>query len=326
MAEGKWIDGLEDDTPATDAARHVLDVRLHAVRDHLPRALFEAEQDIEHIHRLRVATRRAGAALRIFKDFLPKKLHQRMAGDLRLVRRAAGEARDWDVFTGSLGERLRQASAAEQPGLDLLMGLSHANRWTAQSHLQEAAQKPLGRMKSRIKETLAGVRASSKTEGEMGFKDLAGPRLASLLEDFEAAAASELADYAHLHRVRILGKRLRYAMEIFAGCFDPVLREEYYPAVERMQDMLGLANDSHVARKRLEMIRDWVRLRDPQGYERYRPGMDGLILFHQERLPRQRAEFERWWAAWRRSGAERGLARLLASASGEAERLPRTVA
>jgi CHAD domain-containing protein len=52
------------------------------------------------------------------------------------------------------------------------------------------------------------------------------------------------------HRVRILGKRLRYAMEIFADCFPPEFNEQYYPTVEEMQEILGRANDSHVACER----------------------------------------------------------------------------
>ena len=43
--------------------------------------------------------------------------------------------------------------------------------------------------------------------------------------------------------MRILGKRLRYAMEMFADCFGPAFREELYPAVEQMQEILGRANE-----------------------------------------------------------------------------------
>ncbi len=66
MADGKWLLGLRDDMPVVAAVRHVLMARLSPVREHLTSAVFQADEDPEHVHQLRVATRRAGAALRIF--------------------------------------------------------------------------------------------------------------------------------------------------------------------------------------------------------------------------------------------------------------------
>src|SRR4051812_19790464 len=98
MADGKWISDLRCDTPLTDAARRVLTVRLEVVRDHLPLAAPHADEDVEHVHQPRVGPRRAGAALDIFKDCLPDKVYKSTRKRLRRVRRAAGAARDWDVF------------------------------------------------------------------------------------------------------------------------------------------------------------------------------------------------------------------------------------
>src|SRR5207247_467787 len=83
----------------------------------------------------------------------------------------------------------------------------------------------------------------------------------------------------------ILGKQLRYAMEVFADCFSVVFREEIYPRVEEMQEVLGNANDSHVAGQRLGTLRDRVRLKWPEDWKRYQPGFDALLRFHRRRLP-----------------------------------------
>src|SRR5436853_7153420 len=117
MADGKWITYVRPDTALTEAARHVLFVRLQVVCDYLPRAMYEADRDPENVHQLRVGTRRAGAALRIFRDCLPDKVFKKARRRLRRLRRAAGVARDWDVFREDLGERRRQEAADEQPGL-----------------------------------------------------------------------------------------------------------------------------------------------------------------------------------------------------------------
>src|SRR6476659_4735118 len=101
-ASGKWIDGIDADMPGDKAARRSLEPRLTIVAQSLPLAAHLAEHDIEHVHRLRVATRRAWAALKLYKDLLPSKPGRWMKKRLRKIRHAAGEARDLDV----LGQRL----------------------------------------------------------------------------------------------------------------------------------------------------------------------------------------------------------------------------
>src|SRR3712207_1913020 len=102
MADGKWISELTATTPLDDAARRVLTVRLGVVGHYLPLAVREADHDTEHVHQLRVGTRRARAALDLFACCLPDKVYRRARKQLRRLRRAAGAARDWDVFREGL--------------------------------------------------------------------------------------------------------------------------------------------------------------------------------------------------------------------------------
>src|SRR5438132_5572089 len=111
LAGGKWIPDLKAETPVADAARHTLTLRLEVVREYLPLALHEADKDPEHVHQLRVGTRRARAALDIFALCLPQKAYKSARKLLRRLRRAAGEARDWDVFlAGLVGWESRRGS------------------------------------------------------------------------------------------------------------------------------------------------------------------------------------------------------------------------
>ena len=80
------ISDLTAETPVADAARHALTVRLEVVRDYLPLALHEAEKDPEHVHQLRVGTRRARAALDIFSFCLPQKAYRTAKKALRGLR------------------------------------------------------------------------------------------------------------------------------------------------------------------------------------------------------------------------------------------------
>lgn len=53
--------------------------------------------DIEHIHRMRVASRRLRAALPLFVDCFPKKEYANGMKEVRQITRSLGRARDLDV-------------------------------------------------------------------------------------------------------------------------------------------------------------------------------------------------------------------------------------
>ena len=82
----------------------------------------EADRDPEYVHQLRVATRRADAALRIFAPCLPGKVHKKARHRLRRLRQAAGAAHDWDVFLLGITERRAKQPEKDQHGLNFLFG------------------------------------------------------------------------------------------------------------------------------------------------------------------------------------------------------------
>src|SRR5439155_26079578 len=202
MAEGKWITDLTPETPLEDAARRVLTVRLEVVHEYLPLALERWTEDSEHVHQLRVGTRRAGAALAIFEPCLPRKVFKRVRKRLRKVRRAAGEARDWDVFTLTLAEREAKAAAAHRPGLDLLIGYSNGQRVAAQAALSEASPDAPFDFEKVLTRAVGAVRAP-RGRSLRALRDLAQPWLGDLLERLHEAASSNLDQYEQLHKVRI---------------------------------------------------------------------------------------------------------------------------
>jgi CHAD domain-containing protein len=304
----KWISDLVGDMSMPAAARRVLDVRLRSVGERLPLALHHAEEDREHVHQLRVSTRRAGAAVRIFSECLPHKEGRAIAKALKRIRRAAGAARDWDVFQIMVAERLARATAAQKPAFDLLLGMSHGQRAAAQEKLAKLSEFAEESYAPLVQATLAAVDDASVTTT---LRSQAVPLLGDLLRELDAAAAEDLANYERLHQVRILGKQLRYAMEIFATCFEAAFREKIYPAVEEMQEILGCANDSFVAMQRLHEIRARLEMTQAKQWPRYRPGLEALLRSHQRRLPEQRRLFLEWWSKWQTSGMEKRLEKML---------------
>jgi CHAD domain-containing protein len=306
MADGKWISGLHPDMPLKAAALHVLSVRLEVVRDYLPKAAREAEADPEHVHQLRVGTRRADAALRIFRDCLPRRVYRDARQRLRTIRRTAGAARDQDVFLIDLQQRVGEASVEEIPGLDFLSGYTLGQRDAVQVNLEVMEANPEKPFVEFMVSTL-GELNDPHHDGKLELIDLARALLSQLLGKLHEAATGDLKDYSHLHQVRIAGKRLRYALEVFADCFGPALRERLYPLIEEMQDILGRANDSHIAAGRLSALRG--RIKSWEGaWERLEPGVMGMLRFHQRRLPQERRRFLKWWERWCAAGAEAVLA------------------
>jgi CHAD domain-containing protein len=316
MAHGKWISDLKPDTPLAEAARHVLFVRLQVVRDYLPRAALESDKDIEYVHQLRVGTRRADAAMRIFADCLSKKDYRKARRRLKKVRRAAGAARDWDVCLADLLEREQKADAKHRGGLDFLIGYALGQRTASHAELEAVYQEESPTYETFLVHTIDSIQPPNGQPAPAILVDLARPMLFDRLKELEQAALGDLSDYTQLHQVRIAGKRLRYAMEVFADCFDPEFRESLYPRIEQLQEILGRANDSHVAAERLIDLRERLQTACPSAWPRLQPGFEQLLRAHQRRLPQERRRFLKWWSQWHPTGSEAVMTSLLTPLSG----------
>ncbi len=312
MADDKWIAELRAEMPLVEAARIALERRLPIVRERLPAAVFQSAEDVEHVHQLRVSTRRAAAALRIFTDCLPARLHKRTRQSLRRIRRSAGEARDWDVFLEMIEGRMSRAANTHRPGLIFLAGVAQSRRLAAQEHLVAAHADEAGPFAGWIDEVLHTLIQAKP--GDSTVRSLAQSMLPTLLRELHAATQGDLNEYEALHQIRILGKQLRYAMELLANCFPPEFREVHYAAVVEMQEILGLANDSWTAWKWLDDLRRQMAGRERRYWKSCTTGIDALSRFHEQRLLTQRRKFETWWRAWQKTGAEEAFAEMLRTA------------
>ncbi len=310
MSDGKWLRDLTPDMPVVAAARQTLLARLHPVRERLPPAVFQADEDPEFIHQLRVSTRRAGAALQIFAACLPTRLYNKTRKKLRGIRRAAGAARDGDVFLEALSQRRVRATAAQLPGIDVLFGITQGQRMAAQQALVQAVQKGRLDLETLINKTMGALEHPANLPRAFSLRDLAIPLLTTQLAQLDKAARGDLKNNEHLHQVRIAGKKLRYAMEVFCSCFEKSFAQKYYPAVEDMQEILGHANDSRVAIERLEASRARLQASQRSLWPRYQPGLEAVLRYHQRNLPQKRRQFVEWWHDWQQSGAEQAFASL----------------
>jgi CHAD domain-containing protein len=298
MADGKWIAGLSAGMPIAEAAKAVLDARFAVVRRYLPLAVERPHEDSEYVHQLRVGTRRSGAALRVFEDALPRKPLKETKRALRALRRAAGGARDWDVFLASLPDAKAFAAVSAKPALDFLIGYAFGERAAAQERLVAAASEAGPLFTEQSSELPERARAPQEDEAPANFGALASIQMGALFREFTSAVEANPGEPESLHALRIVGKRVRYAIEIFADCFPPVMKESVYPAVEHVQELLGDIQDATVGMKRLEGIRSTVQSVMPKQLSRVRKGLDGWNAAMRARVPAGKKAFASWRADW----------------------------
>jgi CHAD domain-containing protein len=81
-----------------DAATISIKESIAAVLRWLKLAAAERDNDVENVHQLRVAIRRAAAALKLFEDFLPAGCTRKLLRQLKKLRKTAGPIRDNDIL------------------------------------------------------------------------------------------------------------------------------------------------------------------------------------------------------------------------------------
>ncbi len=312
MFQSKWISDLRATTPVADAARRVLTLRLEGVRDCLGYALREPGRDPEFVHQLRVATRRASAALEIFAECLPLKVYRTARCLIRDIRRAAGKARDWDVFLAQLTDDADQLAADERATVDMLVGYALAHRLPAQEGIEECCRDyPFG-FERCMAETIGAIGYHSV--GRTPLASFARPLLGRLFDELKQAALRDRNDYRHLHGTRIVGKRLRYTIEMFIDCFGPALRTTLYPAIAEMQEVLGDVNDHFNAVQLYAALGTKLGVfLSPYG-RRYQAFVDRLKARRHAQLQEGCLRFQLWWENWQKAEIQVTIGELLSSA------------
>jgi CHAD domain-containing protein len=284
----KWISGATAQQPVTEVARKSLRARLRVVWHYAPLAAHKANKDIEYVHQLRVASRRAKAAMELYAELLPPKRARAVNKLLRDLRKAAGEARDLDVLAGRLSEL---ASPDPQGPLQCVLLEIKAQRKLAQPPLlhgyQRASDKDLPQLTLRL---LSKIRCQDPVPN---LADFGRNKFKPMVEAFFAAAAADLSDAAALHRMRISGKQVRYAIELLAGAFDDSFRQQLYPVFGDIQERLGAINDHVTA---IALLTQWSeRTEHPER----QAALEQLAVDEKLRLDEAMGRFQAWWTAQR---------------------------
>src|SRR5262249_14919984 len=128
------------------------------------------------------------------------------------------------------------------------------------------------------------------------------------------AALDGEADDDRLHQLRIVGKELRYALELFVDCYDAAVRDEIYPAVEKLQDILGDANDARQALGLIEGLKIQLAATRPDLDRQIGRHLKALAAALHKRMAEQRKKLDRWRKQWPDLRAAERLGRPLPAA------------
>ena len=287
--------------PLAEAGRKIL--RFHFARMLDREAGTRSGEDIEDLHRMRVATRRMRAAWRLFGDAYRPRAERRYVRELRAVAPASARcatstscSRTWPPTSRPIRPRRARRS---QP---------LAVAWQEQ---RETARTEHGRRCSTRAPTAASSTTTSPSSRPTApprgpstprkpsrVRDTATSRIWGAYEQVRAYDATlAWADVATIHQLRIAVKRLRYSLEFFREVLGPE-SGSLIERVTRLQDHLGLLNDADVAARlaREFLVASAARLPPPtiEAVGRYLGARDRDVARLRRSLP----------AAWRPLAAE----------------------
>lgn len=286
--------------PLARAVRRVVRRRLGAV-GRAAAAVAAANAGAAAVHRLRVSTRRATAAITVFHALIPRRQRRWFRKMLRRLRRTAGEARDLDVLIG----RGPRSTAAIHAGdawrrlADLLRERRPHSRRRLRARLAEL---PMHAWERETAATLGAVDAAASADT---VASLVRRRARRLVRRFLARLDRPIRTGRAIHRLRIETKKIRYALEVIAEIGTPVSTSAADRLLHSLQDRLGDYTDHAAAVARL---RRWARR------ESDRRGRRTLLAAHGHEatvVTRARRTCERWWTPSRRARLARAIERML---------------
>ena len=196
----------------------------------------------EHVHQMRVATRRLRTAFSVFGQLDESLRAHPIVGELRWLAASLGDARNWDVL---LAETFSKVSSAfpDEASLADLARRAQLRRRRARGQVREALQSAryfslvlnLSEFIVRVHEypTLAvpvvPVAATMLTRRHKQLRKRA--------RHLAALSATER------HALRIAAKKLRYTAEFFASLFAGSKLDRFLRHFGRLQKALGALND-----------------------------------------------------------------------------------
>ena len=294
--------------PLVQSAALLLPPRFERLRVALEESLASRIDDPEPIHQLRVATRRCATAVDLLGVLIPTDLRRPVLRQLKQLRQICGPARDLDIQRAFYERLLTEADARDLAVIDLLYERGTSRREKLQQDLLDGIARRRRKLERRCTDVLAHLdllrERTSAPCGRLG--ETALPLLTGLLQRVCDQAPGPNSSSAQLHRLRIAGKKLRYACELFQPLLEPEYSTLLAPQLIALQDELGNHHDAQVAEEQLAELRQrWKQKRlrpnwdhKPQGLFSWKELSAGLRFVARVHADRAAAARERFFQLW----------------------------
>ncbi len=266
----------------------------------------EAE-DIEFVHRMRVASRRIRSCLPLFEECFASKKYREWRKEIRNITRALKEARDADVqiaFLKTYIEKLKEESL--HPGVERFLLRLRQRR----ERMQPRVIKAIDRLEESgvVEDMEKWCRKMRKGNSNA---DVHSPvtyqnalvHITSKLEDIFTHEASVYIpeNIEEHHAMRIAIKHLRYTMEVFSPLYEGELKTQI-EVCKKLQDMLGDLHDCDVWMDYLPQFMEEERAYSLDYFEHddsFRILEPGLLHLQQYLRERRSAIYEEFVAYWK---------------------------
>lgn len=273
--------------------------------------VYSASEDIEYVHRMRVATRRFRSVFDIFSNCLPEKKRSNWEKEITRLTKALSDARDLDVYIVMLSDFSQTLPEPQyHPGISRLMLRISQQR----QKIQPKIIKDLDRIRNKNileeMETALKKRIPAQTNApspydpqlyQIAFKSINRCMNALLGYDGRIQDPKNIID---LHEMRLKAKTLRYNIEIFQDLYTDRLENQLVVAQD-IQKQLGTIHDNDVWITNLVEFLEEERKRTLAFYGHespfnlLKPGIDYLRKTLQKNRNRQYRFFIRKWEKWK---------------------------
>lgn len=282
-----------------EAGRKILTRYFQEMLDHEPIA--RAGQDIEGVHKMRVATRRIRSLYRALKPYLPPIYFLQFPDYFRYTARVLGGVRDLDVFLERIHGHIKKQLGGDPSTLQGLLNFKASELHNARYHLLswldsgEYQQLTLRFQLLLQQPTSMGHLYTKKSRVFFSYQ-VAHELPVLLYQRYQAVRRYETVlneeDIPTIHAMRVEAKRLRYCLD----AFGEVLGEPgvfLIAELKRFQEVLGDLNDASVAIDLLTVAAEAVTSEQRQGILAYREDCQAHLNRHLNDLEGAWAHFHR---------------------------------
>lgn len=238
------VEGVDAATPLFRAAPLILLAKagpLFALED-----AARGGADADAVHDMRVASRRLREAMRLLAPLYPDRAFRDSYRRVRSITRVLGPVRDADVFVEEFSALARELGEGGRRTVAFMVGYRIGRREQELEVLNRELA-ALDLVRARVAFERMATAISDSPDARRPLAEFARTAVGERIDTVAAAQAGALveSEIEAQHALRIDYKRLRYAVELFAPCYQAAF-DDLHAILTAFQDVLGELHDLHL--------------------------------------------------------------------------------